>query len=103
MLMTPNFRLCSIEASLLSCFIICYAFIHSTEGKTDFYARKRLVVQDKNKYNTPKYRMIVRFSNRDICCQVSDCRLGETRGHMVSKIWLRLIFSLSVSDCLCKD
>lgn len=43
-----------------------------TEGKTDYFARKRLVVQDKNKYNTPKYRMIVRFSNRDICCQVSD-------------------------------
>lgn len=43
------------------------------EGKTDFFARKRLVVQDKNKYNTPKYRMIVRFSNRDIVCQVSTC------------------------------
>lgn len=41
-----------------------------TEGKTDYFARKRLVIQDKNKYNTPKYRMIVRFSNRDICCQV---------------------------------
>lgn len=47
-----------------------------TEGKTDYFARKRLVIQDKNKYNTPKYRMIVRFSNRDICCQVSAvCRL----------------------------
>lgn len=45
---------------------------HSAEGKTDYFARKRLVVQDKNKYNTPKYRMIVRLSNRDICCQVSD-------------------------------
>lgn len=42
-----------------------------SEGKTDYFARKRLVVQDKNKYNTPKYRMIVRFSNRDIVCQVS--------------------------------
>ena len=42
------------------------------EGKTDFFARKRLVIQDKNKYNTPKYRMIVRFSNRDIVCQVSS-------------------------------
>lgn len=41
-----------------------------TEGKTDYFARKRLVIQDKNKYNTPKYRMIVRFSNRDIVCQV---------------------------------
>ena len=40
------------------------------EGKTDYFARKRLVVQDKNKYNTPKYRMIVRFSNKDVICQV---------------------------------
>lgn len=46
-------------------------YLISTEGKTDYFARKRLVLQDKNKYNTPKYRMIVRFSNRDICCQVS--------------------------------
>jgi len=40
------------------------------EGRTDYYARKRLCVQDKNKYNTPKYRMIVRFTNKDIICQV---------------------------------
>uniref|UniRef100_A0A8C7ZP97 Large ribosomal subunit protein uL18 n=1 Tax=Oryzias sinensis TaxID=183150 RepID=A0A8C7ZP97_9TELE len=33
-------------------------FRRRREGKTDFFARKRLVVQDKNKYNTPKYRMI---------------------------------------------
>merc|ERR1712003_271394 len=33
-------------------------FRRRREGKTDYYARKRLVVQDKNKYNTPKYRMI---------------------------------------------
>ncbi|KAG7513730.1 60S ribosomal protein L5 [Solea senegalensis] len=45
-------------------------FRRRREGKTDFFARKRLVVQDKNKYNTPKYRMIVRFSNRDIVCQL---------------------------------
>jgi len=45
------------------------------EGKTDYYARKRLVVQEKNKYNTPKYRMIVRFSNKDICCQIAYAKL----------------------------
>merc|ERR1712189_131457 len=45
------------------------------EGKTDFFARKRLVVQDKNKYNTPKYRMIVRFSNRDIICQIAYAKI----------------------------
>lgn len=45
------------------------------EGKTDFYARKRLTVQDKNKYNTPKYRIIVRTSNKDICCQIAYARI----------------------------
>uniref|UniRef100_A0A8C9A788 Large ribosomal subunit protein uL18 C-terminal eukaryotes domain-containing protein n=1 Tax=Prolemur simus TaxID=1328070 RepID=A0A8C9A788_PROSS len=40
------------------------------KGKTDYYAQKRLVIQDKNKYNTPKYRMIVRVTNRDIICQI---------------------------------
>jgi large subunit ribosomal protein L5e len=50
-------------------------FRRRREGKTDYYARKRLVVQDKNKYNTPKYRMIVRSSNRDICCQIAYARL----------------------------
>eukprot|EP00239_Pterosperma_sp_CCMP1384_P010833 CAMPEP_0197866334 /NCGR_PEP_ID=MMETSP1438-20131217/44153_1 /TAXON_ID=1461541 /ORGANISM="Pterosperma sp., Strain CCMP1384" /LENGTH=293 /DNA_ID=CAMNT_0043484893 /DNA_START=421 /DNA_END=1302 /DNA_ORIENTATION=+ len=39
-------------------------------GKTDYRARKRLVAQDKNKYNSPKYRFVVRFSNKDITCQV---------------------------------
>lgn len=45
------------------------------EGKTDYFARRRLVVQDKNKYNTPKYRMIVRFSNKDIVCQIAYARI----------------------------
>ena len=40
------------------------------EGKTDYYARKRLVVQDKNKYAAPKYRLVVRFSNKTVICQV---------------------------------
>lgn len=39
-------------------------------GKTDYYARKRLVSQAKNKYNAPKYRLVVRFTNRDIICQI---------------------------------
>lgn len=41
------------------------------EGKTDYFARKRLIVQNKNKYNTPKYRLIVRFSNKMITAQVA--------------------------------
>ena len=39
-------------------------------GKTDYRARLRLTTQDKNKYNTHKYRLVVRFSNKDITCQV---------------------------------
>jgi large subunit ribosomal protein L5e len=39
-------------------------------GKTDYRARLRLVKQDKNKYNTHKYRLVVRFSNKDITCQI---------------------------------
>ena len=54
-------------------------FRRRREGKTDYYARKRLVVQDKNKYNTPKYRMVVRQSNTDICCQIAYARLEGDR------------------------
>merc|ERR1712149_79021 len=50
-------------------------FRRRREGKTDYYARKRLVIQDKNKYNSPKYRMIVRFSNTDVTCQIAYARL----------------------------
>ncbi|ORY73678.1 60S ribosomal protein L5 [Protomyces lactucae-debilis] len=40
------------------------------EGKTDYYARKRLITQAKNKYAAPKYRLVVRFTNKDIICQI---------------------------------
>jgi len=40
------------------------------QAKTDYYARQRLVIQDKNKYKTPKYRFVVRITNRDIVCQI---------------------------------
>jgi len=45
------------------------------EGKTDYYARKRLIIQDKNKYNSPKYRLVVRFTNRDIVAQIIYAKL----------------------------
>jgi len=45
-------------------------FRRRRENKTDYYARKRLIIQDKNKYKTPKYRLVVRFSNRDITTQI---------------------------------
>jgi len=45
-------------------------FRRRREGKTDYYARKRLIAQKKNKYNSPKYRLVVRFTNTDIICQI---------------------------------
>jgi len=45
------------------------------EGKTDYYARKRLVSQAKNKYNAPKYRLVVRFTNKEVICQIVYARL----------------------------
>jgi len=40
------------------------------QGKTDYRRRRILTVQDKNKYNSPKYRFVVRITNRDVVCQV---------------------------------
>eukprot|EP00999_Lentomonas_sp_LEN2_P000223 NODE_1218_length_948_cov_387.587089_g1172_i0.p1 GENE.NODE_1218_length_948_cov_387.587089_g1172_i0~~NODE_1218_length_948_cov_387.587089_g1172_i0.p1 ORF type:complete len:259 (-),score=53.02 NODE_1218_length_948_cov_387.587089_g1172_i0:97-873(-) len=43
--------------------------------KTDYKARRRLVAQDKNKYNSPRYRLIVRLSNRAVSCQIAYAQL----------------------------
>jgi len=45
-------------------------FRRRREGKTDYYARKRLVTQAKNKYNTPKYRVVARITNKDVIAQL---------------------------------
>lgn len=50
-------------------------FKRRREGKTDYYARKRLIIQDKNKYNTPKYRLVVRLSNKNITTQIVYARI----------------------------
>lgn len=41
------------------------------EGKTDYNARRKLVAQEKNKYDAPKYRLIVRISNKTILAQIA--------------------------------
>jgi len=51
------------------------AFRRRREGKTDYRQRRKLVTQDKNKYNSPKYRLVVRFTNRDIICQIVYSRI----------------------------
>jgi len=45
-------------------------FRRRREGKTDYYARQKMIIQDKNKYQSPKYRLVVRFTNRDVICQI---------------------------------
>ncbi|EPS61271.1 hypothetical protein M569_13526, partial [Genlisea aurea] len=49
------------------------------EGKTDYRARIRLINQDKNKYNTPKYRFVVRFTNKDIVAQIVSATIAGDR------------------------
>lgn len=45
-------------------------FRRRREGRTDYRQRKRLVCQAKNKYQSPKYRLVVRFTNKQVICQV---------------------------------
>jgi len=40
------------------------------QGKTDYYARRRLVCQEKNKYDSKKYRLVVRKTNSQLLCQI---------------------------------
>mmetsp|Transcript_5995 Transcript_5995/g.8100 ORF Transcript_5995/g.8100 Transcript_5995/m.8100 type:complete len:274 (+) Transcript_5995:108-929(+) len=40
------------------------------EGKTDYTARRGMTKQDKTKYEAKKYRLVVRFSNKRVICQV---------------------------------
>ncbi|GAU29968.1 hypothetical protein TSUD_360830 [Trifolium subterraneum] len=51
-------------------------FKRRREGKTDYRARIRLINQDKNKYNTPKYRFVVRFTNKDIIAQIVSASIA---------------------------
>jgi len=50
-------------------------FRRRREGKTDYYARKRLTIQDKNKYAASKYRLVVRITNKDVICQIIDSKI----------------------------
>jgi len=45
-------------------------FRRRREGRTDYQARKNLIRQELNRYNTPKYRAVVRFTNTDIITQI---------------------------------
>jgi len=40
------------------------------EGKTDYKQRRALTIQDKNKFHSPKYRLVVRLTNKYVIVQV---------------------------------
>ncbi|MQL76173.1 hypothetical protein Taro_008570, partial [Colocasia esculenta] len=88
-------------------------FKRRREGKTDYRARIRLINQDKNKYNTPKYRFVVRFvslmdhlwyivlsfkfyTNKDIVAQITsasvagDLVLASAYSHELPKFGLEV-------------
>jgi len=44
-------------------------------AKTDYFARSSLVYQDKDKYCAPKYRMVVRITNRQVIAQVVTSKI----------------------------
>uniref|UniRef100_A0A0A9WD73 60S ribosomal protein L5 n=1 Tax=Lygus hesperus TaxID=30085 RepID=A0A0A9WD73_LYGHE len=73
-------------------------FRRRRECKTDYYARKRLVWMDKNKYAAPKYRLVVRFSNRDVICAIvasditGDRVIKAAYGHELTKFGLKFGF-----------
>lgn len=46
------------------------------EGKTDYRARRTMVLQDKTKYNQPKYRMVVRITNADVITQIVHSKIA---------------------------
>jgi large subunit ribosomal protein L5e len=45
-------------------------FKRRRQCKTDYVARTAMITQDKNKYKTPKYRFVVRITNKDVICQI---------------------------------
>jgi large subunit ribosomal protein L5e len=71
-------------------------FRRRREAKTDYYARKRLIIQDKNKYKTPKYRFVVRVTNKDIITQIiaadinHDVVLAAAYAHELPRYGIKL-------------
>jgi len=76
------------------------------EGKTDYQARRRMVIQDKNKYNSPKYRFVVRMTNKDIICQVvyakivGDVTICSAYSHELPKYGLEVGLT-NYAACYC--
>jgi len=52
-------------------------FKRRRQAKTDYVARTAMILQDKNKYKTPKYRFVVRITNKDVICQIFSSDLSH--------------------------
>lgn len=54
-------------------------FRRRREGKTDYHARRAMIVQDQDKYNVPKYRFVVRFTKSRVLVQVCYATIAGDR------------------------
>jgi len=81
-------------------------FRRRREGKTDYKARHKLIAQDRTKFNSPKYRFVVRLTNKDVVCQVAsskivgDSILCAAYSHELEKYGLKVGLT-NYSACYC--
>jgi len=66
------------------------------EGKTDYRARRQMVLQDKTKYGAPKYRLVARVTNKDIVAQIVHAELAGDKVLMAAYSHELPAFGLSV-------
>jgi large subunit ribosomal protein L5e len=71
-------------------------FKRRRQCKTDYVARTAMIQQDKNKYKTPKYRFVVRITNKDIIAQIfssdltHDVCLASAYAHELKRFGIAL-------------
>lgn len=54
-------------------------FRRRREAKTDYHARKHLIIQDLNKYVSPKYRLVARITNSKVIAQIAYATLAHDK------------------------
>jgi large subunit ribosomal protein L5e len=68
------------------------------EGKTDYYSRKRLIFQDKRNFNSVKYRLVVRFSQKNIISQLIQSRIEGD--HIVQVVYSKQLKNFGIETSL---
>jgi len=66
------------------------------EGKTDYRARRQMVLQDKTKYGAPKYRLVVRRTCSDIIAQVVHATISGDKVLMAAYSHELPLFGINV-------